>query len=63
MGVFAKQKLEGKPLTIVNDGNQRRDFTFVGDSVKANIFASLAAIRLLATKENSTKESVFAMAA
>ena len=33
------------------------------NSVKANIFASLAAIRLLATKENSTKESVFAMAA
>jgi len=31
--------------------------------VKAGIFASLAAIRLLETKENATKESVFAMAA
>ena len=32
-------------------------------SVKAGIFASLAAIRLLATKENATKETMFAMAA
>jgi hypothetical protein len=31
--------------------------------VKAGIFASLAAIRLLATKENATKETMFAMAA
>jgi hypothetical protein len=31
--------------------------------VKAGIFASLAALRLLATKENAAKETVFAMAA
>jgi len=31
--------------------------------VKTSIFASLAAVRLLGTKENVTKESVFAMAA
>ena len=46
MGVFAKQKLEGKPLTIVNDGNQRRDFTFVGDAVRANILAATHSARL-----------------
>jgi UDP-glucose 4-epimerase len=40
MGVFAKQKLEGKPLTITNDGEQTRDFTYVGDVVNANILAA-----------------------
>lgn len=40
MGIFAQQRLEGKPMTIVGDGEQRRDFTYVGDVVKANILAS-----------------------
>ena len=38
--IFAKQMLEGKPLTINNDGKQRRDFTYVGDVVNANILAA-----------------------
>ena len=33
--IFAQQMLEGKPLTINNDGEQRRDFTYIGDVVKA----------------------------
>lgn len=40
LGIFAKQRLEGKPLTITNDGNQRRDFTYVKDVVQANILAA-----------------------
>ena len=40
MGIFAKQKKNGEPLTIVGDGEQRRDFTFVGDVVNANILAA-----------------------
>ena len=40
MGVFARQMLDGKPMTIANDGEQRRDFTYVGDVVKANILAA-----------------------
>lgn len=40
MGIFADQRLNGKPLTITGDGEQRRDFTYVGDVVKANILAS-----------------------
>jgi UDP-glucose 4-epimerase len=40
LGIFAKQMLEGKPLTITNDGNQRRDFTYVGDVVEANWLAA-----------------------
>ena len=39
MGVFAQQRLEGKPMTIRGDGEQRRDFTYVGDVVNANIQA------------------------
>ena len=39
MGTFVHQKLQGKPLTITGDGEQRRDFTYVGDVVKANFLA------------------------
>ena len=38
--IFATQIKEGKPCTINNDGNQRRDYTFVGDVVKANIMCA-----------------------
>ena len=34
-GVFLAQKLAGKPLTIVGDGEQTRDFTYVIDVVRA----------------------------
>lgn len=34
------RKKNGEPLTIVGDGEQRRDFTFVGDVVNANIAAA-----------------------
>lgn len=34
-GVFLAQKLAGKPYTIVGDGTQTRDFTFVTDVVDA----------------------------
>lgn len=40
LGIFAQKMLEGKPLTINNDGEQRRDFTYVGDVVNANILAA-----------------------
>ena len=40
MGIFANQILDNKPLTINGDGNQRRDFTYVGDIVDANIRAA-----------------------
>jgi UDP-glucose 4-epimerase len=35
MGVFLKQKIANKPLTIVGDGNQTRDFVNVVDVVDA----------------------------
>lgn len=34
-GVFLKQKLSNKPFTIVGDGKQTRDFTFVSDVADA----------------------------
>src|SRR5205814_2657722 len=34
-GVFLAQKLKGKPFTVVGDGTQTRDFTFVTDVVDA----------------------------
>lgn len=34
-GVFLKQKLEGKPFTVVGDGTQSRDFLYVTDVVRA----------------------------
>ena len=39
-GVFLAQKLAGKPLTIVGDGSQRRDFTFVSDVVEVMVRAA-----------------------
>ena len=37
--IFTEQRLNGKPMTIRGDGEQRRDFTYVGDVVDANIRA------------------------
>jgi UDP-glucose 4-epimerase len=39
-GVFLAQKLAGKPLTVVGDGTQTRDFTFVTDVVDAFVRAA-----------------------
>ncbi len=40
IGLFLKQSREKKPLTVVGDGSQRRDFTHISDVVEANILAS-----------------------
>jgi len=44
IGIFLRQLAAGQPLTIVGDGEQRRDFTHVDDVVNANIKAALANI-------------------
>jgi len=40
IGTFLKQKSDKKPMTIVGDGLQKRDFVYVKDVVEANILAS-----------------------
>jgi UDP-glucose 4-epimerase len=42
IGIFLRQHAAGEPLTIVGDGNQRRDFTYVGDVVNANIISAIS---------------------
>jgi len=44
-GVFLAQKLAQKPFTIVGDGTQSRDFTFVSDVVEAMIVAAQSKIK------------------
>jgi UDP-glucose 4-epimerase len=53
IGIFRKQANAGELLTIVGDGEQRRDFTHVDDVVSANILAATARI------ENSLLGTVF----
>jgi UDP-glucose 4-epimerase len=43
-GVFLAQKLNNKPLTVVGDGSQTRDFTYVIDVANAIYTASLSDI-------------------
>lgn len=38
-GVFLAQLANGKPLTVIGDGSQKRDFTYVSDAVSALIKA------------------------
>jgi UDP-glucose 4-epimerase len=40
IGIFLRQRNDGESLTIVGDGEQRRDFTHVSDVVQANILAA-----------------------
>ena len=39
LGLFKRQVREGNAMTIVGDGNQKRDFTYISDVVNANICA------------------------
>tara|TARA_Y100000592_G_scaffold30463_1_gene48487 strand:+ start:55 stop:951 length:897 start_codon:yes stop_codon:yes gene_type:complete len=39
VGIFQRQVQNGQPMTIVGDGKQRRDFTYVKDVANANFLA------------------------
>ena len=43
-GVFLAQKLAGAPMTIVGDGTQTRDFTYVTDVARAFLAAALSEV-------------------
>jgi UDP-glucose 4-epimerase len=42
VGKFLRQYENGEALTVVGDGSQRRDFTWVGDIVEANYIAAMS---------------------
>jgi len=42
IGIFLRQKNNNEPLTIVGDGEQRRDFVHVQDVANANVMVALA---------------------
>jgi len=48
-GVFLAQKKSGQPLTVVGDGNQTRDFTYVTDVIDA----------LIVSAESNIKNQIF----
>jgi UDP-glucose 4-epimerase len=48
-GVFLAQKIANKPLTVVGDGTQTRDFTYVTDVAKA----------FLSAAKNKTKDVIY----
>jgi UDP-glucose 4-epimerase len=54
-GVFLAQKLAGKPFTIVGDGSQTRDFTFVTDVVEAFLRAARSSLSGVALNVGSGK--------
>lgn len=43
-GVFLAQKIAGKPYTVVGDGTQTRDFTYVSDAVDALVTAAASPV-------------------
>ena len=44
IGIFEKQYLSGKPLTVVKPGNQKRDFTHVEDIANGTYLAATKSI-------------------
>jgi UDP-glucose 4-epimerase len=44
IGLFIRERLAGRPLTIHGDGTQTRDFTHVSDVVRANLAAMKSTI-------------------
>lgn len=58
-GVFLAQKLAGKPLTVVGDGTQTRDFTYVTDVVEA--FLAAARSEVAGTTMNVGSDSTYSV--
>jgi UDP-glucose 4-epimerase len=45
VGIFLRQRRDGKALTIIGEGEQRRDFTHVSDVVNANIIVTTSNVK------------------
>jgi len=44
VAIFCRGILDGKTLTVYGDGGQTRDYVYVGDVVRANLLATMAAL-------------------
>jgi UDP-glucose 4-epimerase len=44
ISIFMDQRQQGQPMTIHGDGQQTRDFTWVGDVVRANMLAAQSTV-------------------
>ena len=42
--MFARRLLEGHPLRVFGDGEQTRDYVYVGDVARANVLAATATL-------------------
>jgi UDP-glucose 4-epimerase len=54
-GVFLAQKINGRPFTVVGNGEQTRDFTYVTDVARAFILAAQSDARAVALNVGSGK--------
>jgi UDP-glucose 4-epimerase len=41
VAIFSRAIIEGRPFTVNGDGEQTRDYTYVGDIVRANLLATM----------------------
>ena len=46
VAMFAKRLMEGRPLRVFGNGEQTRDYVFVGDVARANVLAAFAELPL-----------------
>jgi UDP-glucose 4-epimerase len=52
VAIFSTKLIEGKPLTVFGDGEQTRDYVFVGDVVAANMLVTTANLSVARTLDD-----------
>lgn len=57
IAIFLRQRAAGEPMTIVGDGEQRRDFVHVNDVVEANIKASQFIVPEYTVQDSNTSHT------
>lgn len=52
VAIFCNKLRRGEPITVYGDGEQTRDYVFVGDVARANLLAATRPVRPLATLDD-----------